>query len=56
MKKGSSCKFMGSPELHSLYLDTIHRIDWIHFFLCFRTKQRNRHPAFSRKKAKNSIV
>ena len=27
---------MGSPELQFLYLDRIHKIDWIYCFLCFR--------------------
>ncbi len=33
---GSSYEFVGTPELQFLYLDRIHRIDWIYCFLCFR--------------------
>jgi len=35
-KDGSSYEFVGLPELQFLYLDRIHRIDWIYCFLCFR--------------------
>ena len=35
---------------YNFILDRIHRIDWIHCFLCFPRKPKNCNPAFSGKK------